>query len=52
MQGTLSDPEEETEEALSDAEMETQEITSEHKQDEAGPAAGSTDSGGPIVPAL
>ena len=32
-------------EASSDPEVETQEIIPEHKEDEAGPAAGSTDLG-------
>ena len=49
-----SDPEEETQEALPDPE-ETQEMPSDPEmetQDEAGPATGSTDLRGPIVPAL
>ena len=52
MQGALSDPEEETKERPSDREVETQVIIPEHKQDEAGPSAGSTELGGPVVPAL
>ena len=48
MQGALSNLKEETQEASSDPEVETQQIISEHKQDEAGPAAGSMDLGGPV----
>ena len=52
MQGALSDLEEETQEASLNPEVETQEIISEHAQDEAGPAAGSTEFGGPDLHAL
>ena len=41
-----------TSKVLSNPEVKTQEIISEHKQDEAGPAVGSTDWGGPVIPAL
>ena len=42
----------ETKEASSSPELETQDIISEHKQDEVGPAAGSTNLKVPVVPVL
>ena len=52
VQGALLYPQEEKQEASSDPEVEAQKVISEHKQDEAGPAAGLTDMEGPVVPAL
>ena len=58
MQGAFSKPEQDTQEALSELEEETRQALSEHeqeqqqKEDEAGPASGSANLEGPVLPTL
>ena len=52
MQEALLDPSEKTQQASIDREVETEAIILEHKQDRAGPAAGSNDLERPVIPAL